>query len=195
MARILLGSPFATIATLALFWMMAALVQNRFEPPPPQGERPVIEIFRTIVEPDTYVEPPPRVRPQTEVQPPPPMVDRLERGDIDTGLLPGPVLPDPDFDPSLAPGTAHLAPLVRIPPRYPGRALSRGVEGYAVVEFDIAADGSVANATVVEADPSGYWFSDKVYQPYRLKRRESRENKPNSRVRRIPFGRVYGAYL
>jgi hypothetical protein len=119
MARILLGSPFAAIATLTLFWLMASLVQNRFEPPPPQGERPVIEIFRAIVEHDASVDPPPRVRPQTEVQPPPPMVDRLERGDIDTGLLPGLVLPDPDFDPNLTPGTAHLAPLVRIPRSLP----------------------------------------------------------------------------
>lgn len=40
-------------------------------------------------------------------------------------------------------------------PEYPRGAERRGVEGYAVVEYTVAPDGSVTDATVVEADPAG----------------------------------------
>lgn len=40
-------------------------------------------------------------------------------------------------------------------PEYPRGAERRGIEGYAVVEYTVAADGSIQAATVVEADPAG----------------------------------------
>lgn len=40
-------------------------------------------------------------------------------------------------------------------PEYPRGAERRGIEGYAVVEYTVAPDGTVANATVVEASPEG----------------------------------------
>ncbi len=40
-------------------------------------------------------------------------------------------------------------------PEYPRGAERRGIEGYAVVEYTVNADGVVENATVVEANPEG----------------------------------------
>ena len=40
-------------------------------------------------------------------------------------------------------------------PEYPRGAERRGIEGYAVVEYTVNADGAVENATVVEANPEG----------------------------------------
>ncbi len=40
-------------------------------------------------------------------------------------------------------------------PEYPRGAERRGIEGYAVVEYTVNAEGSIENATVVEADPEG----------------------------------------
>ncbi|WP_323762385.1 energy transducer TonB [Maricaulis sp.] len=40
-------------------------------------------------------------------------------------------------------------------PEYPRGAERRGIEGYAVVEYTVAEDGSIAEATVVEAEPEG----------------------------------------
>ena len=48
-----------------------------------------------------------------------------------------------------------VIPLVRINPDYPQRALSRGIEGWVVVQFTITATGSVASAVVVDAEPEG----------------------------------------
>jgi protein TonB len=48
-----------------------------------------------------------------------------------------------------------VLPLVRIPPDYPPRALSRGIEGWVRVQFTISVNGSVKDAIVVAADPEG----------------------------------------
>lgn len=40
-------------------------------------------------------------------------------------------------------------------PEYPRGAERRGVEGYAVVEYTVTAEGEIANATVVDANPAG----------------------------------------
>lgn len=46
-----------------------------------------------------------------------------------------------------------VIPLVRIPPDYPPRALSRGQEGWVQIRFTITETGAVRDPVVVEADP------------------------------------------
>ena len=43
-----------------------------------------------------------------------------------------------------APTDGDIMPLVRIEPRYPSRALSRGIEGWVLVEFTISATGGIS---------------------------------------------------
>jgi len=60
----------------------------------------------------------------------------------------------------MAGGTdTDVLPLVRIPPDYPPRALSRGIEGWVTVQFTITETGSVKDAIVVDADPANV-FND-----------------------------------
>jgi protein TonB len=49
---------------------------------------------------------------------------------------------------------SDVAPIVRVLPVYPARAQERGIEGYVIVEFTIAADGTVKDAFVLESEPS-----------------------------------------
>lgn len=46
-------------------------------------------------------------------------------------------------------------PLVRIEPVYPPRALSKGVEGWALVEFTITAAGTTTDVRAVQSQPEG----------------------------------------
>src|SRR3990172_1983876 len=48
-----------------------------------------------------------------------------------------------------------VIPLVRINPDYPPRALSRGIEGWVIVQFTITAEGTVKDAKVVSSEPKG----------------------------------------
>lgn len=48
-------------------------------------------------------------------------------------------------------------PIVRVSAQYPRRAISQGIEGYAVVELTVGADGTVmpGSIIVVDAEPAG----------------------------------------
>ncbi len=46
---------------------------------------------------------------------------------------------------------------MRIPPSYPARAEARGIEGYAVVCFDLTAQGEPTRLQVTESSPTGYF--------------------------------------
>jgi protein TonB len=52
-------------------------------------------------------------------------------------------------------GDGEYLPIVKVAPIYPRRAQSRGIEGYVIVEFTVAKNGSVQNPLVVEAKPEG----------------------------------------
>lgn len=45
-------------------------------------------------------------------------------------------------------------PIVKVAPVYPSRALSRGLEGYVIVEFTVTRQGTVRDVTVVESTSS-----------------------------------------
>ena len=62
----------------------------------------------------------------------------------------------PYFDRLTAGGSDRgVAPLVRVNPDYPRRALERGIEGWVHVRFTITAAGTVKDLVVVDAEPKG----------------------------------------
>lgn len=48
-----------------------------------------------------------------------------------------------------------VAPLVRVNPEYPRKALERGIEGWVHVRFTITAAGTVKDLVVVDSEPKG----------------------------------------
>jgi periplasmic protein TonB len=57
--------------------------------------------------------------------------------------------------------TATAGADARPAPHYPKAALEAGVEGSVTVEVTIDANGSVSNASVVKAEPAG-WFEEEA---------------------------------
>jgi len=49
----------------------------------------------------------------------------------------------------------QLVIAIGFPPEYPNRALTRGIEGYAVVGFSVSAAGSVFDPYILESEPKG----------------------------------------
>ena len=69
-------------------------------------------------------------------------------------------LMDADFGLSLglnlnAPVDGDALAIVRVLPRYPNRALSRGIEGWVLLEFTISPIGQAMNPVVIDSDPAG----------------------------------------
>ena len=75
-------------------------------------------------------------RKEAEPPPPPPPMDQVDRPDIDPSNM------DADFGLSLglnlnAPVDGDALAIVRVLPRYPNRALSRGIEGWVLLELSL----------------------------------------------------------
>ncbi len=145
--------------TAALFWVMTAMI--------------TVEELEIDVTPLPYVDivkvrkdhpPVPKVR-KKPVRPPPsdePVAPRLTTTDPGKTLFPGlrgPAITEPDGRDrrntiELRPADGDAVPMLRIAPRYPERALARGIEGRVLVEFTITASGNVRDAHVIAAEPS-----------------------------------------
>ena len=144
--------PIAALVTAAIFIGMSGMIQTEAvidDSPRPiipdvvMGERetngPVPEDF---IRPDDLPTPPAETRPT---------VDPVDPG---PGFNPvGPVAPTgPDDYTTVMPSlvSAILTPA----PDYPQSCAARGTEGYAVVEFDVTANGDVVNARILESSHS-----------------------------------------
>ena len=54
---------------------------------------------------------------------------------------------------SLDSSDGEYLPIVKVAPVYPRRALSRGIEGYVIVEFTVTKQGTVREPHVLKAEP------------------------------------------
>ena len=63
-----------------------------------------------------------------------------------------------------------------IAPNYPASAISREIEGYAIVEFSVSASGAVFDARVVESEPGTIFDSASLKAIQRFKYYPKKEN-------------------
>ncbi len=160
--RTLFVIPQAAIITLLLLVLMVSLIEFS-----DKG----LDKEKRIKLPDIFM---PEV--QIEIQR---LIEKPEKPEVDE--TPPPDIPEQDFDKIdgnaavgqvAAPGNMRLKldlnigaglqatdgeylPIVKVAPQYPGRALSRGIEGYVIVEYTVTKLGTVKDPRVVEGKPQG----------------------------------------
>ena len=148
--------------TFGLFWLMQFLISMKSGQYDEAKRGRVIEFVRLKRESELELKK--RKLPEKqerEEEPPPP--------DLDLSATPKPgqqtmaiAAPSADFDLALAggphlggpPSDSDIIPLVRVLPQYPPRAMSRGTEGWVLVEFTISAAGTVKDPVVIDSYPS-----------------------------------------
>jgi protein TonB len=153
--------------SVGLFWLLRVLIGVSGALDELQAA-PKIEFVR--LRKDTEIEEKKRVKPQIEKPEPPPKAENVSTAEK-ISVIPGADLaalaPSVDYSGTGGGigglGAAQLAmaggsdrsavPQVRIQPDYPIQARQKGIEGWVVVRFDVAADGSVRNPVVVDAQP------------------------------------------
>ncbi|MCV6622529.1 MAG: TonB family protein [Cellvibrionaceae bacterium] len=148
---------FSVAVTAALILLMHSLIYKEYiEPESPTHTMPAnIWAEKQIIETQKEYEKPEK----QEIQETPP-VDSPEivlpnENDF-TGLLPGKFNVDPGNDSPIEIGqSGMLVKRVAAAPRYPNRALTRGVEGFVDVRFDVTAIGNTENIRVLQAQPQG----------------------------------------
>lgn len=88
----------------------------------------------------------PRLPPITNI------VDSTDTGGIGVGFPPPPVprVGTPTF-PGNGSGDGPLINIIKVQPRYPVAATAKGLDGMVIVQFDVAATGTVENVVIVDS--------------------------------------------
>jgi protein TonB len=149
---IIIGGLFTSL----VFWLLAYSVNQR-ELTGAATEAKRIDFSR--LRKDTEVQTKREDKVERERPPPTPQQPRmsLSAGGVDNNVAS--LLPVVDTRGAMkglklsAGSDRDVVPLVRVPPDYPPRALTRGLEGWVKVQFTITATGTVKDAMVVDADP------------------------------------------
>ncbi|MCG3170158.1 MAG: hypothetical protein CALGDGBN_01697 [Pseudomonadales bacterium] len=163
--RIPLALLVGALFSVAMFWVLWRLIS---QPVDTTAMREATRIEFTRMRKDTEVASKREQKVERERPPPAPEVPRMafSAGSVESNVA--------TLTPSVDAGSAmskmslsagsdrDTIPLVRVPPDYPQRAISRGLEGWVQVQFTITGTGSVKDAVVVKS-------SNKIFEEAALK--------------------------
>ena len=156
--RYVIGVAIGLVTTLLLFYLMQALIKSDMSPFTDLGHGQILKFVRLEEE---VVLPTQRIRP---IPPPPPdeMPPDVPKSDYDSKTTIGVDFDRKEIPPEgggpIDPGfeaDGEYLPIVKVAPVYPRRAITRGIEGYVLLEFVVTTSGAVRDPVVVEAKPPG----------------------------------------
>lgn len=159
--RYSIGLACGTAFMLVLFWVMWSLVSV---PVDVAEMRQATRVEFTRMRQDTEAQKKQQEKPQPDKPPPVPEVPQMNfaKGSVENNVAQ--LTPTVDASSAMskmkmtAGSDRDIVPLVRINPDYPPRALSRGLQGWVIVQFTISATGTVKDQKVV--DSSNEVFND-----------------------------------
>lgn len=154
--------PQAVLVTFLLFILMVSLIEfadttldeeKRIKLPDIHMPEVEVEIQRLIEKPE---------KPEVDETPPPEIpeqdFDKID-GNAAVGQVAAPGKIKAKLDLNIGAGLqatdGEYLPIVKVAPQYPRRALSRGIEGYVILEYTVTKQGTVENPVVIEAKPEG----------------------------------------
>jgi protein TonB len=156
MTRLITGLVFGLAITLSLFWLMQYLIATADRSLNEDAAGNLVDFVR--VKRDETVKqrqlkpkkpPPPDAPPP---QPPTPQLDNLSANAEKIAISEVPVETDIEMTGgfSLGVGEGDYLPIVKVAPIYPNRALTRGIEGYCVVQYTVTRQGTVKDPVVIQ---------------------------------------------
>jgi len=155
--RLVFGLALGLAVTAGLFWTMQYLIVTADRELNEGAAGNIVdfvrlkrneEIQRRQLKPK---KPPPPDAPPP--QPPTPQLDNLDPNAEKIAISAVPVETDIEMSGgfSLGVGEGDYLPIVKVAPIYPQRALSRGIEGYCVVQYTVTRQGTIRDPFVVES--------------------------------------------
>lgn len=155
--RIVLGSPVAILVTAGLFLLLASVISTRQDVQLDEDKSVQINVTRQLQ--DTMQQAQQEFeRPVLDQPPPPPpmVTDQNFRPEVtgQVGELPDLSNVDVEIGTGFNPDR-DAQPLVRIPPQYPQRCMSRAdARETVIVQFDVTPEGRVVNAEAIDSTNS-----------------------------------------
>ena len=158
-ARFLTSAALAVVTTMVLFLTMKVLVTGQDYEIADAQETIGIDFVRVERDEDVNTKDRALKRPSQEKPdepPPPPKLMQAQRPNMDKASMSAAMSQFGLSGMNLnAPVDGDTLAIVRVLPRYPNRALSRGIEGWVLLEFTIDQLGQAVDLVVIEADPKG----------------------------------------
>ncbi|CAM4180432.1 energy transducer TonB [Pseudoalteromonas byunsanensis] len=158
--RYLIALIIAGVVTFFLFLGMQALIQGGEGAMTEPVKGNVLDFVRLKKEEAVQKKERKPQKPPTPKEPPPPMDSpQMQSNDLDAAGGDFDFSANVEADVDLAGGLAlessdgEYLPIVKVAPVYPRRALSRGIEGYVIVEFIVTKQGTVRDPKVITAEP------------------------------------------
>ena len=162
--RFAIGLGIGLVITLFLFWFMQYMIETADRTLDEGSRGSLVDFVR--VQRDESIErrqakpkkpPPPDAPPP---QPPTPKLDNLDPTAEKIAIQAAPVTTEIEMTGgfSLGVGEGDYLPIVKVAPIYPQRALSRGTEGYCVVEYTVTRQGTTRDPVVVESQCTSSLF-------------------------------------
>ena len=168
--RMAFGILLGVIITAALFWFMQYLIESADRQLNEDSAGHLIDFVR--LKRDESIQRrqlKPKKPPQPDAPPPQPPTPQLENLDPNAekiAIQAAPVETDIEMSGgfSLGVGEGDYLPIVKVAPIYPQRALSRGVEGYCVVQYVVTKNGTIREPFVVEGQCTSSLFEQASIQ-------------------------------
>jgi protein TonB len=162
--RFVVGLIVALGVTAALFWGMQYLIDIADSGLKEGGSGHLVDFVR--LKRDESIQrrelkprkpPPPEAPPE---QPPTPQLDSLNPNAEKIAISAAPVETEIEMSGgfSLGVGEGDYLPIVKVAPIYPQRALSRGIEGYCVVQYVVTKNGTIRDPFVIDSQCTSSLF-------------------------------------
>lgn len=158
--RYLVALIIAGVVTFMLFLGMQALISSGEGVMSEPAKGSVLDFVRLKKEETVQKKERKPQKPPTPKEPPPPMESpQMQSNDANAAANNFDFGANIDADVNLSGGLAletsdgEYLPIVKVAPVYPRRALSRGIEGYVIVEFIVTRQGTVRDPKVIKAEP------------------------------------------
>jgi protein TonB len=164
LTRMLTGSVIALMITLSLFWLMQYLIATADRSLNEDTAGHLLDFVR--IKRDESIQrrqlkpkkpPPPE---QAPPQPPTPQLDNLNPNAQKIAISAVPVETDIELTGgfNLGVGEGDYLPIVKVAPIYPNRALTRGIEGFCVIQYTVTSIGTTKDPMVIESQCTSSLF-------------------------------------
>lgn len=157
--RYAIGLALGAVITFALFYLMQWLILTDQISINDDDSGRILDFVRVEEEQELQTRDRKPKPPPPPDEPPPDMPDPTFDSNVESvGVDIGSASMDANLDIQAGGGFSadgEYLPIVKVAPVYPRRALTRGIEGYVLLEFTVNSTGAVENPVVVESDPPG----------------------------------------
>jgi len=196
--RLIVTTLTSVLVCALVFWLMQWMITPSTEMVKRDENIAMVDFIRSLKDSSSDRKQRNLKEPQKPKAPPTPQAPKVQQQTMQSLNLDMPAL-KPDFSSFKGQGLGNMLSghgfgnsdviaLVQPKPRYPAQALSRKIEGWVMVRFNITKEGTVDSVEVVDSNPKGVFEREAVRAAWRYKFKPKLvDGSPVEQVATLPF--------